>query len=147
MESKQFSEFTVGESFVTDGRTITEADQINFAGLAGSFHPMHLDEEAMQDSEYGERVVYGLLVLSVASGLRAQTGLFHETAIAYYGIDDLRFVAPVMIGDTVRNEMTVAELEPRDADSGVVVLDEEITNQHGETVLVERTRLLVRDGE
>lgn len=143
MQSKYFEDFERGETVTTSARTITEADQVNFAGLSGNFHPIHLDRERMERSEYGGRLVYGYLVLSVMAGLVIQTGIVEEV-VAHYGIDELRFTAPVMIGDTVHGELTVVDLEDRDDASGVVVLEERTMNQDDETVLVAETRRVFR---
>ena len=65
------------------GRTLTEADVVAFAGISGDFNPLHVDEVFASDGPFGRRVVHGLLVLSVATGLRQQMGVF-------YGVEDER---------------------------------------------------------
>ena len=144
METKYFNDFEVGETYETPSRTITETDQLNYAGLSGNFDPIHLDDEKMADSRFGGRLVYGQLVSVMMEGLKIQTGIIRDSVIASYGMDSIRFVNPVMIGDTIHNEMTVIDLEQRDDESGVVVMEEEGVNQDGETVVSAETRTLIR---
>ncbi|MGM0590627.1 MAG: MaoC/PaaZ C-terminal domain-containing protein [Halobacteriota archaeon] len=143
MTANYFEDFAIGDSFTTTARTITEADQSNFAGLSGNFDPIHLDEERMRESSFGGRLVYGLLVLSIVAGQKIQRGIWGDSVIALYGIDSLRFTAPVFIGDTIHTELTVLDLEDRDDESGVVLLEERAVNQDGEDVVVAETRTLI----
>lgn len=142
MNDPYFEDFEIGDTVTTNGRTITDADQANYAGLSGNFDPIHLNEERMADSQFGERLVYGYLVLNVLEGLKVQTGIV-ENVVAFYGIDEARFVAPVLIGDTIHGELTVLDLEEQDEDSGILVLEEKAINQDGEEVLVATTRTLI----
>jgi acyl dehydratase len=133
-----FAEATVGDAHRTAARTITEADLVNFAGVSGDFNDLHLDAETMADSEYGERVAQGALVFSVATGLLWQSRS-DDDLVAFYGVDRLRFRAPVFVGDTVHVETEVVGKEPRetpDSDAeGVIRHDCEVKNHEGETVL------------
>ena len=118
---------------------------MNYAGLSGNFDPIHLNKDRMQDSEFGGRLVYGQLILVIMEGLRIGTGMIEDSVISSYGLDDVRFIEPVLIGDTIYNEMTVADLERRSEDSGIVVMEEKAINQDGETVVVAKTRTLIED--
>ena len=64
-----FEDFTEGLTVTTKGRTITEADIINFAGVSGDFNPMHTDAEYVKGTHFGARVAHGALVFSIATGL------------------------------------------------------------------------------
>lgn len=147
MESKYFDDFEIGETFTTNGRTITDADQLNYAAVSGNYDPIHLDGEMMADSEFGDRLVYGYLVLNVMEGQKVQLGLIDDSVIAFYGIDEARFSNPVMIGDTIHTELTVLELEERDDESGILVLEEKGITQDDETAVVAETRTLIRKRE
>jgi len=110
-----YDDVAVGDERTTAGRTITEADIVNFAGVSGDFNDLHTDAEAMADSEYGERIAQGALVFSVMTGLLWQRRQAEATdLVALYGVDDLRFRAPTTIGDTVHVETEVVDKEPRD---------------------------------
>lgn len=134
-----FRTIEVGDSYTTGGRTITEADVMNFAGVSGDFNHIHTDAERMNGTGFGERIAHGMLVLSVATGLIWQTRneTEREAVVAFYGIDSLRFVAPTFIGDTVHVAAEVVDTEARDhpVGNGVVRYAIDVGNQRGETVL------------
>lgn len=130
-----------GDRHVSPGRTITETDLVSFAMFSGDWHPSHTDAEyAAADPLYRGRIAHGALVLSVALGLVT----FWPPALkAFYGIDRLRFTAPVRIGDTLHVETAVIAVDPRDDRSGVVTSRFVVVNQHGEQVLVATLKALV----
>ncbi|MCZ7544751.1 MAG: MaoC/PaaZ C-terminal domain-containing protein [Anaerolineae bacterium] len=128
-----FEDFEIGQKIVTQGRTITEADVVNFAGVSGDFNPMHTNAEYMKGHMFGQRVAHGLLVLSVASGLAYQLGIIDGTVLAFREIDEWKFSTPTLIGDTVRVELEVTELKPAARlGGGVVSLKARIFNQKDE---------------
>ena len=100
---KYFDEVEIGDDYTTAGRTITEADVVNFACLTGDFYYLHVDREAARESPYGRRIAHGFLVVSVATGLMI-TGR-PGPVVANYGCDKLRFVRPVVLGDTIRSRL------------------------------------------
>lgn len=133
-----FETVSVGDSLTTTGRTITEADVVNFAGVSGDFNALHTDAERMADSEYGERIAHGALVFSVVTGLLWQARDEDEKRhlVAFYGVDRLRFVQPVLLGDTIRVETEVIDTEPTDHPTATGVVRTAVTalNQADETV-------------
>jgi acyl dehydratase len=135
-----------GQTFVSAGRTITESDVVAFAGLSGDFNPIHTDAEFAKGGAYGQRVVFGLLGLAIATGLLDRIGVFSGSAIAMLGIDDWKFTAPIFIGDTVHLELTILAVRPSRSkpDRGVVERRFELRNQHGDVVQVGRIDVLVR---
>jgi acyl dehydratase len=135
-----------GQRFVSAGRTITEADVVGFAGLSGDFNPIHTDAEFAADSIYGQRVVYGVLVLSIATGLLDRLGVFSGSAMAMLGIEKWTFEAPVFIGDTVRLELTILGVRPSTSkpDRGIVERRFELFNQRDQKVASGRIDVLVR---
>jgi acyl dehydratase len=146
-EPSVFAEIEEGDTDVTDGRTITEADVANFAGVSGDFNHLHMDEERMADSPFGERIAHGMLVVSAATGLLWQnrTPEEREAVVAFYGLDELRFRQPVLIGDTIRVETEVVETREKDEGpgNGTVRNRVEIVNQRDETVVAcEMTSLM-----
>ena len=130
-----FEEFQAGQRIVTAGRTITEADVVQFAGLSGDFNQIHTDAVYSQNSPFGQRVAHGLLVLSIASGLAVQTGVMEGTVLAFREINEWKFSRPVFIGDTIHAELEVKETrELRRIGGGAVVIEVEVKNQHNEVV-------------
>ena len=135
MTAMYFEDFEVGATFSTTARTITESDVMSFAGLSGDFNPLHVDREFCKSGPFGEPIAHGLLVLSIASGLGVQTGIFTGTNLAFLGLEDWRFTGAVKFGDTIRMESTVLETRRTSkGDRGVVRIKQEIKNQDGEVV-------------
>lgn len=131
---RYFEEFQVGDTVISAGRTITEADIVNFAGLTGDFTQLHTNAEAARQGAFGQRVAHGLLGLSVASGLLAQTGFIQDTILAFHDLE-WKFSLPIFIGDTIHTTAAVTELRPmRRLGGGVVTLEIEIINQAGKRV-------------
>lgn len=133
---KYFDELYEGEKIITAARTMTETDVVMFAATTGDYNPVHTDAEFMKKSQYGQRIVHGLLGLSVSQGLLFRTGILDGSAIAFAGIDEIKFTAPIKIGDTIHGEVTVAKLAPSKSkpDRGIVYFDYKLVNQRGEIV-------------
>ena len=132
-EMRHFEDFQVGDKMLTRGRTVTEADIVMFAGLTGDWHPLHTDIEYARQGPFQERIAHGFLILSIASGLLP---LSEIAIIAFYGIDKLRFVAPVKLLDTIRVEFEVVDKQEKDERGGVITFQQTIKNQRGEDVSV-----------
>jgi acyl dehydratase len=143
---RYLEDLAAGQRFLSAGRTVTEADVVAFAGLSGDFNAIHTDAEFAKSSVYGQRVVYGLLSMSIATGLLDRLGTFSGSAIAMLGITDWRFMAPVFIGDTIHLELTVLAVRPSRSkpDRGVVERRFELVNQDGTVVQMGRIDVLVR---
>jgi acyl dehydratase len=130
-----FEELNVGDEFISPGRTITEADVVNFAGVSGDFNQIHTDREFCHGTPFGQPLAHGLLVMSIATGLMNRTGVFDGTAIAMLGIDGWRFLKPVLFGDTVHVRMTIVEKRATShVERGVVRRKLEVINQRGDIV-------------
>lgn len=135
MSALYFEDMKPGQTWTTAGRTVTEADVVNFCGVSGDFNWIHIDAEATKTSPFGQRIAHGLLVLSIATGLRMQSGLFTGTVIAFMGIEEWKFKQIVLIGDTVRSRVEVVEAkETSKPDRGVVKQRVQILNQRDEVV-------------
>lgn len=128
-------EFSVGQSWVSPARTITEADIVAFAGISGDFNPLHTDEEFAKTTQFGGRLFHGPGVFAVATGLESRLGLKEGTAIAFLGMT-WNLKGAVQIGDTIRVEQAVAEVRPSKSktDRGIVTFDVQVRNQRDETV-------------
>jgi acyl dehydratase len=147
-DPKYLEDLTAGDAFTSAARTITESDVVAFAGLSGDFNPIHTDVEFARDTPYGQRVVYGLLGLSILTGLLDRTGLFSGTAIAMLGIRDWTFTAPLFIGDTIRFRLTIVDVRRTSGgDRGVVQRYFELINQRDEVVQKGHIDILVRARE
>jgi acyl dehydratase len=137
---RYFDNFQIGEKLVTKGRTITEADIVLFSAFSGDWHQLHTNIEFAKKGPFGERIAHGFLVLSASSGLMP----LEEMAImAFYGMDRVRFLEPVRIGDTINVEMQVAEKKEKNEKSGVVSFKNSIKNQRESDVAIFTMRILI----
>ena len=141
--SHYYEDFILGSVFESRGRTVTEADIVNFAGLSGDFVELHTNEEFARKSAFGKRIAHGALVFSISTGLMTQMNLVNDTVLAFYGMDKLRFTGPVFIGDTVRVTKRVLELKEKDAERGIVTFETQVLNQHNEPVIVYTDKLML----
>ena len=144
---KYFEELEVGETLITHRRTVTESDVVSFAGISGDFFYAHMDDIAARESLFEKRVAHGYFVLSAAAGLFVDPA--PGPVLANYGLEALRFVKPVYIGDTIRARLTCKQKtakEDREGQipQGVVHWDVEVTNQEGEPVAVYTILTLVK---
>jgi len=135
---KYFEQLAIGERLTTHRRTVTEADITNFGCLSGDHFYAHFDELAAKDSLFGKRVAHGYFVISAAAGMFVEPS--PGPVLANYGLDNLRFVEPVGIGDTIQVSITVkqkikkAKRPEEERATGVVVWDVQVVNQHQELV-------------
>jgi len=135
---KYFEELAVGDTLVTHRRTVTETDIVNFACLSGDHFYAHTNDIAARESLFEERVAHGYFVVSAAAGLFVDPG--PNPVLANYGLEDLRFIEPVKIGDTIQVKLTVKQKtakekrEPDEIPNGIVHWAVEVTNQRDETV-------------
>jgi len=135
---RHFEDLRIGESLLTHRRTVSEADIVAFGGISGDFFYMHFDEVAAAKSPFGKRIAHGYFVLSAAAGLFVSPA--QGPVLANYGLDTLRFVKPVGIGDTIQARLTAKRKidrrrkGPDGVGQGVVAWDVEVTNQAGEVV-------------
>lgn len=140
---RYFEEFAVGDKMTSQGRTLTEADIVAFAGLSGDYNPIHIDAEFAKAGMFGERIAHGLLILSVASGLAWQLGFMAGTADAFLSLD-CKFAGPTKIGDTIKVSAEVTQKRDMPGSGGgMVVFNVEVTNQRDEVVQKGKWSVLV----
>jgi acyl dehydratase len=129
-----FEQFEIGACYESQGRTVTEADVVTFAGLSGDYNPLHTSEEFGRTTPFGQRIAHGMLVLSMATGMANWTGIFEGTTLALME-QVVRYKAPVKFGDTVHLELEVLEKkESSKPDRGVVRFSAKMLNQSSEVV-------------
>jgi acyl dehydratase len=137
--SWSFEDFRPGQVFLSQARTITEADVVTFAGWSWDTNPVHTDAETARHGRFGERIAHGVLGLSVAMGLASRIGVFESCSIALLGIDDWRFRRPLLIGDTVRCRVEILDARPTSR-GGAGILRRRFT-------LLDQRDEVVQDGE
>jgi oxepin-CoA hydrolase/3-oxo-5,6-dehydrosuberyl-CoA semialdehyde dehydrogenase len=145
---KYFEELEIGETLISPRRTVTEADIVNFAGVSGDYFYAHMDDVAARESMFEKRVAHGYFVLSAAAGLFVHPA--KGPVLANYGLDNLRFIKPVYIGDTIQAYLTCKrktykeKRQPEDTPNGVVEWYVEVKNQDEEIVAVYTILTLVQ---
>jgi oxepin-CoA hydrolase / 3-oxo-5,6-dehydrosuberyl-CoA semialdehyde dehydrogenase len=133
-----FEDLAIGQSLLTHRRTVTEADIVAFGALSGDHFYLHFDEIAARDSVFGKRIAHGYFVLSAAAGLFVSPA--PGPVLANYGLETLRFIKPVGIGDTIRARVTCKrktdrhKRDEKGVGQGVVTWDVQVTNQNDELV-------------
>ena len=136
MGSQWFEEFEVGQRFVSQGVTLTEASIIDFATR---FDPQrfHIDREAAARTHFGGLIASGFQTLAQSFRMFFELGVIRESGIGAPGIEDLRWTAPVRPGDTLYTEVEVIEVRPSrsKADRGIVRLRYTARNHRGEAVM------------
>lgn len=144
-EPHSFGEFTVGETFESVGRTVTESDFVMHSAFTGDWTELHTNAEYAGEGEFGERVAHGPMTFSLATGFVYRCGFLERTVVAFLGMNYMDIPAPVYAGDTISLDMEVTDkstLSSRE-DAGLVVIDTEMTNQDGETVFEGDMKFLI----
>jgi 3-hydroxybutyryl-CoA dehydratase len=139
-----FEDYVVDSITTSRGRTITESDIVNFAGLSGDFVELHMNEEYARNGPFGRRIAHGALIFSISTGMLVQMVPDQSPIVAFYGVDKLRFTAPVFIGDTIHITRRIVETRFKEDGRGVIVQEIIALNQEGKTVLVYTALLMVK---
>jgi oxepin-CoA hydrolase/3-oxo-5,6-dehydrosuberyl-CoA semialdehyde dehydrogenase len=135
---KYFEDLQVGEAITTEKHTVTEEDIERFADLSGDHFYAHTDPDAAERSLFGEIVAHGYFVLSRAAGLFVHPD--EGPVILNYGLEKLKFTAPVKPGDTIQAKLIVKRKTVRQKKAhnpfifGMVYWDVEVTNQDEQLV-------------
>ncbi len=147
MPGKFFEDLEEGMTILhSNGRTITEADNTFFNAITMNTQPLHLNEDFASKSQFGKRIVNGILTLGLVIGITVEE-LTAGTIIANLGYEKVNHPKPVFHGDTIYVETTVLDTRPSRTkpDRGIVRLKHLGKNQSGEIVCeVERTVLFLK---
>lgn len=144
VRGKYFDDFMVGDESSSAGRTITEADIVNFAGLTGDWYELHTNKEWAAQGPFGQRIAHGALIFSIATALALRVEPPSDGLLAFYGLDHLRFVKPVFIGDTIHVRQTVLEKTERNEGSGVITARSEVIKQDEQVVVIYTAKVLYK---
>src|SRR5262249_4325533 len=128
-----YDDVEVGQEWESVGRTVTEADIVNFAGLSGDFNPIHVDHEFAKTTIFRRPIAHGILVLAIGSGL----GIMFPPmrTLAFLRIVEWHFRAAVFVGDTLRIRTKVLAKEERSRGRrGVLTWQRQIVNQEDKVV-------------
>lgn len=128
-----FDDVEIGQEWESLGRTLTETDIVNFAGLSGDFNPIHIDHAFAASTPFRKPIAHGLLIFSIGSGL----GLYSPPmrTLAFLAIREWHFRGPVFIGDTIRASSKVLGKEVRGRGRrGEITWQRQIINQDRKVV-------------
>ncbi len=131
---KSLAELRIGDTIQSGSRRVTLDDIDHFAEFTGDTFYAHTDEEAAkQNPLFGGIVAHGYLVVSLAAGLFVDPD--PGPVLANFGVDNLRFLTPVKVDDSIAVTLTVKQITPRtNADYGEVRWDAVVTNTADEPV-------------
>lgn len=142
-EPHYFEDFTVGDTFESAARTVTETDVVMHAAMGGDWTEAHTNKEyADEELIFGQRVAHAPLTYQIQIGLMVRTGIFERTVMAYMGIKEMDFPAPVFFDDTIYCELEVTdkcELESRD-DGGLIVLRTTMRKVENDRIVMDGTQ-------
>lgn len=138
-------DFTKGQKYPGAARTVDESDVLSFAALTGDRHPIHYDAEYAKATRFGRPIVHGLHLMSLtALGATPLSERLRDAMIAFLD-HEARFLKPVFLGDTVRSEFLVEEVERKAGrDFGRLALKVKLTNHRDETILEGRHVYMIR---
>ncbi len=131
-EPLYFENLAEGDSWRSLGRTITETDVVNFAGMTGDYNPLHVDHEFARQTPFGKPIAHGLLGLSLLAGLSSHFPCVKT--VAFMKIENWEFLKPIYIGDTVYAETEVVAKRMNGRRTGYVTWCRRLVNQAGDVV-------------
>jgi 3-hydroxybutyryl-CoA dehydratase len=142
---RAFEDFSVGDTVITDGRTIEMSDILQFAGLTGDHYPLHVDEEYASNTQFGGRIAHGPLTFAIAVGLMGLSGFYGRAIEALVECRSLRAKRPVRPGDTIRVHAEVAEVgDAKRLEHGTLHVEYSVRNQNSDEVMSFRWIMLAR---
>lgn len=141
MFNRRLEEINIGERWVSAGRTITETDLVMFSALSGDWYPLHTDAQWAANTRFGQRIAHGMLMLSVATGLLK---IVPGIVLAFYGMDQVRFVRPTFIGETVHIELEALDKKLRADKTGILSVRLDIKNSDEEVKVCSTAKFLMK---
>lgn len=130
-----YEDITEDMVLVTSTRTVSEADVMLFAGLTGDYNELHTSKTYAESTAFGERIVHGMLTLSIANGLYMRMGYFGHSTVANLGIEEWRFHKAVLLGDTLYVRIMLKDKHmTSDGRRGIVHWNVEVCNQSEDVV-------------
>lgn len=141
-----FEDQQIGITHWTSSRTVNESDVNIFGGITGDLAELHTSESYARTTEFRGRIAHGMLNLSLAHGLVVRAGHQAHTGIAMLGWNNIKFHAPVKIGDTVRARWTTIERRESKSrpEAGIVIDLIELINEEGHLLMSGEVAELVR---
>ena len=146
MAGRFFDEWKVGDTIThAITRTVTETDNLLISTLTHNPQPLHLDHEAAKDTEFGKPLVNSCFTFSLIVGVSVGDTTL-GTLVANLGYDEVKFPAPVFVGDTLTCETEVLALRESQSrpNAGIVTWEHRAKNQDGKTVCTFKRSALLK---
>lgn len=132
MEALYFDDIRVGDTWMSESRTVTETDVVLFAGLTGDYNRLHVDHQFARQTAFGRPIAHGILGIAWVAGLGSHAPLM-QTA-AFLSIREWKFLKPLLIGDTVHVFTLVVDKVDSSRRRGTVVWQREL-RRHDDQIL------------
>lgn len=132
-----YEDIPIGYKEVGLSRTIDFADIINYANFTRDYNPIHIDKESSKKSLIGDVMAHGLIATIYSSGMLLRTGFGTrtlKTLLACKGYKEIKFLRPVLIGDTITVHFEVIDKKDFDDTKGLIEICFNVLNQKGEKV-------------
>ena len=145
MTDMYFDDFEIGQSFRTHGKTISEAEILQFA-MVYDPQPLHMNAESAKEGIHGGLISSGFQTISLSFSLFFRLGILDKANLGSPGFDELRWLKPVRPGDTIWMEAEVTDLKPSRSkpDRGVIFMDHRTVNQNDEVVMTVKCMHMLR---
>ncbi len=140
-----FDDLSEGDVFESRSATVTESQMVEFAMLYDP-QPIHIDAASSGKGMHGGLIASGILTFGFANRLWIDTGILGTANLGGVGLDELRWLKPVLAGDTLRAKITVVSIHPSSSkpDRGVIVFLHETFNQDGVMVMTYNASIMLR---
>ena len=141
---RYYDDFEVGDTIIhARTKTITESDNNYFCLLSMNHHPVHLDMAYASQTQHGQFLVVGPLIISLTVGISGQE--ISGKAIEDLGFDFMKHTGPVFVGDTIRVESKILDKYPseEESDRGIVLIENRTYNQNDQEVLFLQRKVMV----
>lgn len=133
-EPLYFEDVSVGDTWTSGSRTVTETDIVMFASMTGDYNPLHVDHQFAAESPYKKPLAHGLLGVAWVAGLGNHAPLMKTEA--FVAIREWKFLRPCFVGDTVHIHTECVEKQDGGRRRGTVLWKRQLVH-HDERVLQE----------
>ncbi len=140
-----YADLTVGASYRSHGRTITDTDLSLSCMLTGDWHPIHADEEFAKTTPMGKRILHGPFGILLAMGMSTRMPEFADPVISATGLREWTYRGPIFVGDTLHVETIIeAKRVTSDGKRAIVERRVKIVNQEGKVIQEGIAGLIIR---
>lgn len=141
-----YEDFEIGKQFESKPRKVLQEDIRTFAELTGDLNKLHLDEEYAKKTVFRGRIAHGMLTLSISLGLWYAMDITRSSIIAFIGVNNLSFKAPVYPGDEIHllSEIISKRESKSRPGAGIVTFQDTMLNSRGEIVMESERTLMLR---